>query len=139
MIALDTNIISESAKPRPSELVLTWLNRAGPKETFLPLPVVSELAFGAYEHERKNNGSRRYHETLAAALRAFGGNLLPFEIRAAMKFGEISALRNGMGRPIMRLDAQIAAICLVHGATLATRNVRDFDGLGLKLVNPFET
>ena len=36
------------------------------------------------------------------------------------------------------IDALIAAICLVHGATLATRNVRDFDGLGLKLVNPFE-
>jgi toxin FitB len=138
MIALDTNIISETAKPRPSELVLTWLNRADPKEMFLPLPVVSELALGAYEHERKNNGSRRYHETLAVALAAFGNNLLPFEIRAAMKFGEISARRNGLGRPIMRLNAQIAAICLVHGATLATRNVRDFDSLGLKLVNPFE-
>ena len=105
---------------------------------FLPMPVVSELAFGAYEHERKNNGSRRYHETLAAALSLFDGNILPFRMEAAMKFGEISALRNGMGRPIMRLDAMIAAICLVHGATLATRNVRDFDGLGLKLVNPFE-
>jgi toxin FitB len=138
MIAVDTNVISETAKPMPSALVLAWLNGADVKDIFLPLPVVSELAFGAYEHERKNNGSRRYHETLAAALTLFGGNILPFGIEAAMKFGEISALRNGMGRPIMRLDAMIAAICLVHGATLATRNVRDFDGLGLKLVNPFE-
>jgi toxin FitB len=138
MIAVDTNVISETAKPWPSELVLAWLNRADLKDTFLPMPVISELAFGACEHERKNNESRRYHETLASALELFGDNLLPFGLEAAMKFGEISALRNGIGRPIMRLDAQIAAICLVHGAALATRNVRDFEGLGLKLVNPFE-
>ena len=43
-----------------------------------------------------------------------------------------------MGRPISLSDAMIAAICLAHDATLATRNVRDFDGLDLKLVNPFE-
>jgi toxin FitB len=138
MIAIDTNVISETARPSPSSLVLEWLNTSDRKDMFLPLPVISELAFGAYEHERKNNGSRRYHETLTAALNLFGGNLLPFGMEAAIKFGEVSALRNGMGRPIMRLDAMIAAICLVHGATLATRNIRDFDGLGLKLVNPFE-
>ncbi|TIP21905.1 MAG: type II toxin-antitoxin system VapC family toxin, partial [Mesorhizobium sp.] len=43
-----------------------------------------------------------------------------------------------LGRPVSLSDAMIAAICLAHDATLATRNVRDFDELGLKLVNPFE-
>ena len=47
-------------------------------------------------------------------------------------------MRSSVGRPIGVVDAMIAAICLVHGATLATRNVSDFDGLDLKLVNPFE-
>ena len=44
----------------------------------------------------------------------------------------------GIGRPIGPVDAMIAATCLVHDATLATRNTRDFEGLDLKLVNPFE-
>jgi len=52
--------------------------------------------------------------------------------------GEIAAARERGGRPIEAMDAMIAATCLVHGATLATRNTRDFDGLALKLVNPFE-
>ncbi len=57
---------------------------------------------------------------------------------AAVLFGSIVAKRNAIGRPITQMDAMIAAICLVHGATLATRNARDFDGLDLRLVNPFE-
>jgi predicted nucleic acid-binding protein len=52
--------------------------------------------------------------------------------------GRLRAVRESRGRPLSIGDAMIAAICIVHGATLATRNVRDFDGLDLKLVNPFE-
>ncbi len=66
------------------------------------------------------------------------GRILPFDLDAALENGKLRSVREAAGKPIGLADAQIAAICLVHGATLATRNVRDFDGLGLKLVNPFE-
>lgn len=68
----------------------------------------------------------------------FAGRILPFDTVAAQTYGRLRAQRERRGRPIKDMDAMIAAICLVHGATLSTRNVRDFDGLDLKLVNPFE-
>ena len=69
---------------------------------------------------------------------SYRAKILPCDQASALKFGEVVALREAAGRPIGPMDAMIAAICLVHGAMLATRNVRDFDGLDLKLVNPFE-
>lgn len=52
--------------------------------------------------------------------------------------GRLRAKRESIGHPISVQDAMIAAICLSHDATLATRNTKDFEGLDLKLVNPFE-
>jgi toxin FitB len=64
--------------------------------------------------------------------------MLHFDVTAALQHGELRAVREAVGRPVGAIDGMIAAICLVHGATLATRNTRDFEGLDLKLVNPFE-
>jgi predicted nucleic acid-binding protein len=68
----------------------------------------------------------------------YRSRILPSDRSAAMSYGEIVARRERAGRPIGPMDAMIAAICIVNGATLATRNVRDFAGLDVKLVNPFE-
>ena len=62
---------------------------------------------------------------------------LVFDTAAADRFGEIAARRRRMGRPISTADAQIAAIALVHRAAVATRNIRDFEGVGLRLVDPW--
>ncbi len=68
----------------------------------------------------------------------FAGRILSFSVRMAPIYGRIAAQRQKAGRHIETKDAMIAAICLFHGATLATRNVKDFEGLDLALVNPFE-
>jgi len=68
----------------------------------------------------------------------FAERILPFDLAAAQAYGGLRARREHRGRPINHMDAMIAAICLVHDATLASRNIRDFDGLDLELVNPFE-
>ena len=68
----------------------------------------------------------------------FDGHILSFTTVEALKFGEVASSRAAIGRPILPFDAMIAAICLVNDATLATRNVRDFEQLDLALVNPFE-
>ncbi len=137
MIVLDTNIVSELEKPRPSATVERWFATVAAQEMRLCGPVVMEQAYGAERHFLRT-GSTRYQDILQRTVRAFSGRMLAFDGEAPAVAGRIRASRDRIGRPISIGDAMIAAVCLVHGATLATRNVRDFDGLDLNLVNPFE-
>ena len=137
MIVLDTNIVSELEKPRPSPSVQSWLAVTGIESTYICGPVLMEQAFGAERHLLKS-GSRRYVESLERLRQAFASRTLNLDTTAYELAGRLRARRDSRGRPLSIGDAMIAAICLVHDATLATRNVRDFDGLDLKLVNPFE-
>jgi predicted nucleic acid-binding protein len=68
----------------------------------------------------------------------FSGMILPFTIEAAEIYGTIRAYRKLSGRSIDVADAQIAAIAKVHGAAIATRNIKDFVDLGVELINPYE-
>jgi predicted nucleic acid-binding protein len=63
--------------------------------------------------------------------------ILPFDEPAARAFTEIAVARRSTGRPISEFDAQIASITRVNDATLATRNTGDFEGCGIRLVNPW--
>ncbi|WP_310625621.1 FitA-like ribbon-helix-helix domain-containing protein [Limnohabitans sp.] len=67
----------------------------------------------------------------------FSGRVLSFDLEAAVVYADLVAMRDRQGQPIDVADAQIAAICLAHGATLATRNTQHFEGLGLTLMNPW--
>ena len=137
MIVLDTNVISEIQKPNTHRSVEAWLATIGLQQTHVCGPVFMEQAYGADLHYHRT-GSRRYRESLQRLLAEFADRTLPMSAEAWCRAGELRALRESRGRPISIGDAMIAAICIFHGATLATRNVRDFDGLDLKLVNPFE-
>lgn len=137
LILLDTNVISEPIARKPSGSVLRWLDRQDGAALHLASPVIAEVSAGAREHLRRT-GSARYIRYLERIVAEFDSRILAFTTAEALKFGEVVSRRAAVGRPILPFDAMIAAICLVHGATLATRNVRDFDGLDLPLVNPFE-
>ena len=137
MIVLDTNVISEADKPRPNTALMQWIDRQQPSDLHLCSPVVMELAFGAERYLLRSD-SDRYLRILARLEEQFRGRIQPFSGSAPALTGRIRALREADGHAISVQDAMIAAICLVNGATLATRNVRDFDGLDLRLVNPFE-
>lgn len=63
--------------------------------------------------------------------------MLSFDADAAGAYAEIVAVREAAGRPISMADAQIAAICISHDATRATRNTKDFAGTGVALVDPW--
>jgi predicted nucleic acid-binding protein len=96
-----------------------------------------EQVFGA-ERNFLKSGSSRYIESFNRLRGEYANRILALDAMASELAGRLRARRDSRGRPLSIGDAMIAAICLVHGATLATRNVRDFDGLDLKLVNPFE-
>jgi toxin FitB len=138
LIVLDTNVVSEMMRPAPDATVLNWLNAQVADELWLNSVVVSELLFGI---ARLPGGARKRQlaDTFAAMLSEdFVGRILSFDLEAAVIYAELVAVREAKGRPVAMADAQIAAICLAHGAKLATRNTKHFEGLGLVLVNPWE-
>lgn len=135
MIVLDTNVVSELAKPTPSSVVVAWVDAQD--GLAIAAPALAELRFGV---ARLPAGNRR--EGLSEAIDAFvaddlGGLVLGFDSAAADAYGMIAATRERAGHPIGITDAQIAAICSVHNAVLATRNVKDFRNTGIQIIDPW--
>ena len=138
MIVLDTNVVSELMRPQPAPAVLAWVNAQPADQLWLCSLVVAELLYGI---GRLPDGARK--RQLANAVEAmvfddFSGRTLPFDLEAAVAYAQLVVQRETVGQPIAMADAQIGAICAVNGATLATRNTRDFAMLGLNLINPWD-
>lgn len=136
MIILDTNVLSESVRPHPNPDVLRWLASKPASSIFTTAIAQAEILFGL---EIMPQGKRR-SEVVAAVTAIldveFAGRILPFDNDAARAFAEISASRRVAGRRMSEFDAQIAAIARSLGAALATRNIADFEGCWLEVVNP---
>jgi predicted nucleic acid-binding protein len=137
MILLDTNVVSELIKPRPDPGVESWIAAQPSTSLFLCCPGEAELRYGVAILPA---GRRR--EKLMAALEgmlaeAFADRILPFDGPAAASYAEIAAARRLAGRPISQFDAQIAAIAKSRGASLASRNTKDFVGCGIVLIDPW--
>jgi predicted nucleic acid-binding protein len=137
MIILDTNIVSELQGRLNSEHILAWISQYEVESLFLTTVVVAEMRYGL---EILPDGRRKSEllKALDTIQERFLGRVLGFSIQAAGYYGILRAQRKRIGRPLEVKDAMIAATCLANGATLATRNVKDFEGLDLRLVNPFE-
>lgn len=138
MIILDTNVISEGLRVRPSSIVRSWLDRHEPKDLFLCAPVLAELRYGV---ERLPVGRRRAELDRVVSNAEgdlFANRILSFDRESAHEFGRVVATRTGLGRPISPMDALIAAIAIANGMAIATRDLSDFADLGIDLVNPFE-
>jgi predicted nucleic acid-binding protein len=138
MVVLDTNVISEVIKSDPSAEVTSWLALERPSNIFTTAITQAELLYGT---ELMPLGRRR--SALEAAItriltEVFADRILPFDSDAAEAYARIAASRRAMGRPIAEADAWIAAIALSRGAVLATRNARDFDHCGIKVLNPWD-
>jgi predicted nucleic acid-binding protein len=137
MIILDTNVIAELMRPKPSARVVVWVAKQRATELFTTSITEAEIFYGI---ELLAKGKRR-EGLLAAADAMFtedlAGRIFGFESETARAFSKIAAHRRALGRPIRHADAQIAAIAQVRGARLATRNVADFEDCGLDVVNPW--
>ena len=134
---LDTNVISETVRPRPEPRVLSWFRERTPRDLFLSAVTLGELVRGALSVGDPAR-SLRYQQWISRDLtRQFGGRILAFDDRAAVIWGEIMGAADKAGRPRPALDAQIAAVALRHNLVLATRNTGDFQDLELPLVDPW--
>ena len=137
MILLDTNVVSEFMKASPDTGVMDWLNVRAKLDFYLCTPVIAEIRYGVAQLP---DGKRKENLLVACEgveTEIFAGRVLGFDRLAAHRYAELRARRRETGKPISVMDAMIAAIALAHAMTLATRNVRDFEGLGVPLVDPF--
>ena len=134
MVVVDTNVISELMKRVAHPAVLAWAaDQAGEVRT--TSMTVAEIRWGVARlpaGRRRDELQARADELLADEERA-----LPFDLAAARRYPDVLRRRADAGAPVATADAIIASVCLARGATLATRNVDDFEHVGLTVVNPW--
>lgn len=137
MIVLDTNVLSELMRERPASSVMRWLGGQSAASLYTTSITQAEILYGV---RLLPTGKRRTaFETQAEAMfrEDFAGRVLPFGSDAARAFAAIASERKRIGRPIGQSDAQIAAIARSTRASLATRNVSDFEKCGVDVVDPW--
>jgi len=134
---LDTNVISETMKPNPNLGLLGWLAEADEDRTFLSVITLMELRNGV-ERMAAGRKRKRLEEWLDHDLPLrFEGRILAIDSRVADTCGKLVARSESLGRPIETRDALIAATAEIHGLTLVTRNVTDFEPTVKQLLSPW--
>jgi toxin FitB len=129
---IDTNVVSELRKPRPHPLVVAWLRGVSDRDLYLSAVTVGELQAGV-------EITRRQDKAKAAEIEAWidqvagAWNVLPMDAKI---FRYWAKLMHGRSDKLIE-DAMIAATAQVHGLVVVTRNVRDFDPLGVPTLDPF--
>jgi len=140
MVLLDTNVISELAKAEPNPTVLAYVGGLAPDTVFTAAVCEAEIRYGL---ARMAHGRKRDQLIARMALffdRGFPDQVLRFDRACTAAYGEIRHAREVVGIPIAMGDAMIAATARAYGVpVIATRNVKDFTGCGVLLVDPWVT
>lgn len=137
MIVLDTNVLSEFMRPHPDERVVAWLKQQTRSDLFTTAVTRGEMLYGVLILSEGRRRTRMRQEVEAAFAVDMAGRVLPYDDAAADAHAAITAARRTQGRPAGQSDMMIAGIVHSRGATLATRNVRDFESCGIPLVDPW--
>lgn len=130
-------MVSEPLKPNPDAAVLRWLDRQSPATLYLTTINQAELLAGVLAlpaGKRRTELQRVINKELVSL---FADRILPFGERSAEAYAHVVTAANVAGNPIDFADAAIGAIAIEHNFILATRNVREFKGTSVKLLNPW--
>lgn len=137
MVLMDTNIISEIRKGRRCDAaVAEWYAGVAEGELYLSVLVLGEIRKGAELARRRRDYAQAdaLENWLQIVAERFAERILPVDAATALTWGRLTALR-----PLPVIDGLLAATALTQNMILATRNLADFQGLGVQLLNPFES
>ena len=132
MYLLDTNIISELRRPRPHSSVIAWLSGIGSDQIFISAVTLGELQAGVENARRQDHERAEVIESWIESVAA-SHNILPMD---GGTFRCWARLMHGKPAELIA-DAMIAATAVVHNLTVVTRNLRDFERLGVPAFDPF--
>ncbi len=137
MILLDTNVLSELMRSRPNPAVRAWLDAQTATSVWTTSVTVFEVRAGIAGlplSQRRRDLEAKFDILVR---RVIEERIQPFDVPAALRAAEVAAARRRSGHPVEVRDIQIAGIALARRATLATRSTRQFEGLGVPLVDPW--
>ena len=137
MILLDTNVVSELMRPVPDPKVQSWLTGLGETPLATSAINVAEVVFGLCrlpDGKRRSSLIERFDALIVGPPPL---TVLALDEHAGRLAGEFHAMRDSLGRPSTPSDMMIAGIVMAHGANLATRNIGDFSGLPIAVVDPW--
>ena len=132
MYLLDTNVVSELRRPRPHGAVLAWLRAVSDAEIHLSAVTIGEVQAGI-EVTREQDPAKAAKIELWLEQVAQTINVLPMDVGTFRAWARLMHRRSDD----LIEDAMIAATAVVHNLTVVTRNIRDFDRLGVRTLNPF--
>ncbi len=133
MYLLDTNVVSELRRTRPHGAVLSWIADITPDRLFISAVTAGEIQVGIeITRAQDPTKAREFELWLESVIESYG--VLDMDTTV---FREWARLQYGKSATLM-LDAMIAATAIVHGLTVATRNIRDFQVFQVALVDPFQ-
>ena len=137
MFLPDTNILSAVMGTRPDRQVANWMEEQPPDLLFTAAVCQAEILSGITVLPKGRRREALEMAALAMFREDFAGRILPFDTDAAVIYAELFALRRSAGRPAATADLMIASIARACGASVVTRDMGDFEGCGLALINPW--
>jgi predicted nucleic acid-binding protein len=124
VIVFDTDVISYVLRPSPPAGLIRRVAEIDPNEQATTSVTAGELVYGAWRSARPDHFLAALEERVWPHIRVLG-----FDLEAAVVYGRLRADLERGGTPLAEPDLRIAAICLRHGATLATGNLRHLAGV----------
>jgi predicted nucleic acid-binding protein len=137
LVILDTNVISEMSHERPDPIVSAWFLGQEAGSLYTTAVTLAEVLYGLNlvpAGKRRDRLVELSHTIFETGLR---GKVLAFDEMAARHYARIRSSKHLKGLAMSAFDAQIAAIALATGASVATRNVTDFEHCGIAVINPW--
>jgi toxin FitB len=132
---IDTNVLSETLRPAPNAQVMAWLDGVEPEKCFVSVLTLGELRKGVLKLGVSRQRERLSHWLDDTLAQWFGERVITIDQVVCTHWAELLA---AAGRPLPAIDSLLAASAVAHELVIATRNVRDFEMPGVKVVNPWD-